>query len=227
MYNLLADSFKLQPLSIQARTNLFEKISITASGITMPYTTNSRGDFVDKLIWTKKPFSLGTLTSGNVAIQTSFKGGDKKEKLPNTTDQNILTNNTSGMPLDEYISKNPGEFANFNIPWSLSFSYALTYSRALNSNYNGYTGTISQNISFNGTLNLTPKWQLGGSGYYNITTGEINGVSIYITREMHCWQMAINLSPVGKYRFFNITISPKSGILRDLKINRTRYFYDL
>ena len=232
-YNLLADSFKLQPFSIQARTNLFDKINITASGTTMPYTTNSRGDFVDKLIWTKKPLSLGTLTSGNIAIQTSFEGGDKKEKLPNTTDQNILTNNTSGMPLDEYqqeaqyISKNPGEFANFNIPWSLSFSYALTYFRALNSNYTGYTGTISQNISFNGTLNLTPKWQLGGSGYYNITTGEINGVSIYITREMHCWQMAINVSPVGKYRFFNITISPKSGILRDLKINRTRYFYDL
>jgi LPS-assembly protein len=44
---------------------------------------------------------------------------------------------------------------------------------------------------------------------------------------MHCWQMAINISPVGKYRFFNISINPKSSILRDLKVNRTRYFYDL
>ncbi|MGG9962875.1 putative LPS assembly protein LptD [Ferruginibacter sp. SUN106] len=232
-YNLLADSFKLAPFSIQARTNLFEKISITASGTTMPYVTNSRGDFVDKLVWTKRPFSLGTLTSGNIALQTSFKGGDKKEKLPNTTDQNMQNANNAGMPLDEYqqeasyISKNPGEFANFNIPWSISFSYALTYFRSLNADYSGYKGNIAQNISFTGTLNLSPKWQLGGSGYYNITTGEINGVSMYITREMHCWQMAINLSPVGKYRFFNITISPKSSILRDLKINRTRYFYDL
>ncbi|WP_460551632.1 putative LPS assembly protein LptD [Ferruginibacter profundus] len=232
-YNLLADSFKLAPFSIQARTNLFEKISITASGTTMPYVTNSRGDFVDKLVWTKRPFSLGTLTSGNIALQTSFKGGDKKEKLPNTTDQNMQNANNAGLPLDEYqqeasyISKNPGEFANFNIPWSISFSYALTYFRSLNADYSGYKGNIAQNISFTGTLNLSPKWQLGGSGYYNITTGEINGVSMYITREMHCWQMAINLSPVGKYRFFNITISPKSTILRDLKINRTRYFYDL
>ncbi len=230
-YNLLADSFKLQPFSIQARTNLFDKINITASGTTMPYQTNSRGDFVDKLVWTKKPFSLGTLTSGNIAVQTSFKGGDKKEKLPTENINNLAS--TSGMPLDEYqqeasyISKNPAEFANFNIPWSLSFSYALTYFRALNSTYTGYTGTISQNVSFTGTLNLSPKWQIGGSGYYNITTKEINGVSMYITREMHCWQMAINISPVGKYRYFNISISPKSGILRDLKINRTRYFYDL
>ncbi|MBS1513178.1 MAG: LPS-assembly protein LptD [Bacteroidetes bacterium] len=231
-YNLLADSFKLQPFSIQARTNLFEKVSITANGTTMPYQTDSRGAFIDKVVWRKKPFSLGTLTSGNIALQTSFKGGDKKEKLPNTNDPNML-NNTSGMPQDEYqqeaqyISKNPGEFANFNIPWSLSFSYALTYIRTLKTDYSGYYGQISQNVSFNGTLNLTAKWQIGGSGYYNITTGEINGVSMYLTREMHCWQMAINISPVGKYRYFNISISPKSGILRDLKINRTRYFYDL
>ena len=231
-YNLLADSFKMQPLSISARTNLFDKVSITASGTTSPYRTNARGDFIDKLIWSQKPFSLGTLTSGNVAVQTSFKGGDKKEKLPNTTNPNMM-NNTSGMPADEYqqeaayISKNPGEFANFNIPWSLSFAYALTYFRQLNSTYSGYSKTVSQNISFTGTLNLSPKWQIGGSGYYNITTKEINGVSMYITREMHCWQMAINISPVGKYRYFNFTISPKSGILRDLKINRTRYFYDL
>jgi len=232
-YNLLADSFKLQPFSISARTNLFDKINISASGSTMPYRTNSRGQFIDKYIWSKKPWSLGTLTNGNISLQTSFKGGDKKEKLPNT---NPLANDptqTSGMPNDEYqqeanyISKNPGEFANFNIPWSLSFAYALTYNRQQDVDYKGYTGVIAQNVSWQGTLNLTAKWQIGLSGYYNITTKEVGSISMYLTREMHCWQMAINISPVGKYRFFNITINPKSSILRDLKVNRTRYFYDL
>jgi hypothetical protein len=230
-YNLLADSFKLSALSIQMRTNLFDKISITAGGVTMPYQTNSRGDFIDKVIWRKKPFSLGTLTSANVSLQTSFKGGDKNEKLP--ADQNQQMNNTSGMPVDEYqqeaayMSNNPGEFANFNIPWSVSFSYALTYSRVQKSNFNGYDASFSQNVNWNGTLGLTKKWQLGINGFYNITTKELGSISMYLSREMHCWQMSINISPVGRYRFFNITISPKSGILRDLKVNRTRYFYDL
>jgi LPS-assembly protein len=48
---------------------------------------------------------------------------------------------------------------------------------------------------------------------------------MYISREMHCWQLSINVTPVGLYRTFNFTISPKSGILRDLRLNRTRYFY--
>ncbi len=230
-YNLLADSFKLSALSIQMRTNLFDKVSITAGGTTMPYQTNSRGDFIDKVIWRKKPFSLGTLTSANISLQTSFKGGDKNEKLP--ADKNQQINNTSGMPLDEYqqeaayMGNNPAEFANFNIPWSVSFSYALTYSRTRKINYSGYDASFSQNVNWNGTLGLTKKWQLGINGFYNITTQELGSVSMSLSREMHCWQMAINISPVGKYRFFNITISPKSGILRDLKVNRTRYFYDL
>jgi len=233
-YNLLADSFRLQPFSISARTNLFDKVSITASGVTQPYITDSRGNFVDQLIWTKKPISLGTLTNANISLQTSFKGGDKKEKLAtDPTNPNLMNNNTSGMPLDEYqqeaqyISKNPGEFANFNIPWSLSLSYALTYNRVLNDDYSNYKGRIDQNVSWTGTLNLSPRWQIGLSGYYNITTKELGSISMYLTREMHCWQMAINISPVGRYRFFNISISPKSAILRDLKVNRTRYFYDL
>jgi LPS-assembly protein len=230
-YNLLADSFKLSPFSINIRTNLFEKIAINISGTTMPYQTNSRGDFIDKPVWSKKPFSLGTLMNGTATIQTSFKGGDKSEELPNNPAQQ--QNNTSGMPYDEYqqemayISNNPGEFANFNIPWSLSFGYSLSYNRVRNSNFIGYTSSINQSVQFSGTLNLTSKWQMGASGFYNITTGEISGVSMYLTREMHCWQMSINIAPVGANRFFNITINPKSGLLRDLKINRTRYFYDL
>ncbi len=232
-YNLLADSFKLQPFSIQARTNLFEKINITAGATAVPYLTNSRGEFIDKVVWSKKPLSLGKITSANIAVQSSFKGGDKNEKLPVDNNNPNQVNPISGLPLDEYqqeasyISNNPGEFANFNIPWSINFSYALSYFRERKADYSGYKGSISQNINWSGTLNLTAKWQIGLNGYYNITTKELGSLSMYLTREMHCWQMAINISPVGKYRFFNISISPKSGILRDLKINRTRYFYDL
>jgi len=41
---------------------------------------------------------------------------------------------------------------------------------------------------------------------------------------MHCWQLSINVTPIGMYRSFSITVNPKSGILRDLKINRSRTF---
>ena len=232
-YNFLEDSFKLKPFNLSMRTNLFDKISISAGAIVVPYLTNSTGEFIDKLVWTKK-IALGKLTSANIAMQTQFKGGDKKEKLPvNNNLQNNQLNTISGLPLNEYqqeaayINNNPAEFANFNIPWSFSLSYSFNYNRVPNGLGTGYKGYVTQNANWSGTLNLTPKWQIGLNGSYNITQKELGMISMYLTREMHCWQMAINISPVGKYRSFNISISPKSGLLRDLKINRTRYFYDL
>ncbi len=231
-YNMMADSFRLSSFNISARTNLFDKISITANAVVDPYQTNSRGDRINKLIWAKKPLSLGTLMGGNISLQSQFRGGDKKEKLPSEQVQQQM-NPMTGMPLDEYqqeaalIQNNPGQYANFNIPWSINLSYSLQYSRVRKYDYSGYTSEISQNVNWGGTLNLTPKWQLGMNGFYNITEKDLGTISMNISREMHCWQMNINVSPVGRYRFFNISISPKSGLLRDLKINRTRYFYDL
>lgn len=231
-YNFLQDSFQLSPFNINMRTNLFEKISISASAVVVPYLTGSNGEFIDKLVWNRK-VALGKLTSANIAIQSQFHGGDKDEKLPVNNQMNSQLNSVSGLPLNEYqqeaayISNNPGEFANFNIPWSISFSYAFTYNRIPNGLGTGYTGFFSQNVSWTGSLNLTPKWQIGVNGAYNITLKDLGMISMYLSREMHCWQMAINISPVGRYRSFNISISPKSGLLRDLKINRTRYFYDL
>ena len=232
-YNFLKKSFKLEPFNLSVRTNLFDKISISGNASFMPYLTDSVGNFIDKSIWRKKILALGKLTNASIALQTQFKGGDKNEKLPVNNLQNNELNAISGLPLNEYqqeaayISNNPGEFANFNIPWSISFSYAFSYNRVPNGFGTGYKGSISQNVNWTGTLNLTSKWQIGLNGSYNITQKELGMISMYLTREMHCWQMAINISPVGKYRSFNISISPKSGLLRDLKINRSRYFYDL
>ena len=233
-YNFLQDSFKISPLSISFRTNLFDKISINANASTMPYQTNANGDFIDKLIFAKKPWSLGTLTSGNISVSSSFSGGDKKQTQPNPlTNQQTLTNPISGMPLDEYqqeaayITNNPGQFANFNIPWSVNFAYSLQFNRTRNTNFVGYRTDFSQNISGGGSLNLTPKWQIGLNGSFDITQKELGLISMYLSREMHCWQLSMNLSASRGNNYFNISISPKSGILRDVKINRTRYFYDL
>jgi LPS-assembly protein len=235
-YNLLADSFKFSALNFNFRTNLFEKINIGIYGNTMPYVrnVNRNSGFEDKPIWAKKPLSLGTLTNASISVQTTFKGGDKKEQQVNPlTQQQLKTNPVSGMPLDEYqqeaayITNNPGQYANFNIPWSVNLSYNFNYTNSFNSFNKSFQKTTSQNINGGGSLNLTPKWQIGLNGSFDITQKQLGLITMYLTREMHCWQMSMNLSSSKGNNYFNISISPKSGILRDLKINRTRYFYDL
>jgi hypothetical protein len=233
-YNFFADSlsFPLSDFPVSLRSNLFNKINITASGVLDPYEIDAQGRRIKTLIWRNKILSLGRLISGNISLSTSLQGGNKKDASKKTE----LTSNTNdvndlGYTQDQYdaeaayIRNNPGEFADFSIPWSVNFSYALTYSKSFIVP-TGYVKTFSQNVSFGGTLGITKKWQAAVNGYYNITQGQINTISGSLSRDLHCWQMSISLSPVGIYRFFSISISPKSTLLRDLKVNRTRYFYN-
>ena len=230
-YNFFADSFRFSPISLNASTNLFSKVNVTASSSYNLYEVNSQGQPINKLIWDRKPLSLGRLMSGNLSLSSQFQGGNKKTGTEGGLKPGYDNNNYNNqLPPGEsnedlaYIRNNPGEFADFNIPWSVNFSYALTLSRIFYIGQ-GFKSSVSQNVSFNGTLNLTAKWQLGINGSYNITLGQLVPLSISVSRDLHCWQMSINVSPVGYNRFFSINISPKSPILRDLKINRTRQIF--
>jgi hypothetical protein len=224
-YNLVADSFRLSPLSFYVRSNLFEKINITANATLDPYEFDARGFRRDKLLWTGTNFSLGRITNGSVAISTSFRskskdGKTQEERLPY---DEFMTPEDQQRQLD-MVRSNPGEYTDFNIPWSVQLSYSLNFSRQFISSYTDITTQVYSNVSINGDFSLTERWKMGGSSYFDFTTAKIQTLSMFISREMHCWQMSINLNPIGLYRSFNITISPKSGILRDLRVNRTRSF---
>lgn len=231
-YNFLKDTLKFSTFSISARTNLFNKINITTNAVIDPYDVDpSNGRTINKLLWAKKP-TLGRFVSGSVSISTQFQGGDqsKKKQQPQNNPNQMINQNT-GMPLDEYdmemayVTNNTAAYTDFSLPWSLSFSYSLQFSRQFQSAKLGFVNNLDQNTNWNSTLKLTEKWQLGINGYYNITQKKLGTLSMSIAREMHCWQMSINVSPVGIYRYFNFTISPKSGILRDVKVNKSRTFY--
>ncbi|MBL7696684.1 MAG: LPS-assembly protein LptD [Chitinophagaceae bacterium] len=227
-YNLMADSFALSNISLYVRSTLFDKVNLTAGATVDPYKTDRFGDRVDTLAWKGGKFSLGQITSGNIAISTSFQS-KKKENAPEEED--VIDENMPPLTMEEqmsqveYARQNPSEFADFNIPWSVNISYSLSFYRRFKRDYTGFETEINSNASIGGDFNLTPRWKMGLNSYYDFKTSKIQMLTMFISREMHCWQMSINVTPVGIYRSFNITISPKSGILRDLRINRTRSFY--
>jgi LPS-assembly protein len=227
-YNLIPspnDSFPLSNISIYARSTLFEKINITANANLDPYQIDSFGFRRARLMLADNKLHPGRITNASIAVSTSFQSQSKdgktdKERLPK---DDYMTPDEQQRQL-EYVRSNPAEYTDFNIPWSLQLSYSLSYSKQLGADYKQISRVYS-NLSVNGDFSLTPRWKIGGNTYYDFTTSQIQTLTMFISREMHCWQMSINLTPVGLYRSFNITINPKSGILRDLKINRSRFFY--
>jgi LPS-assembly protein len=231
-YNLLADSFALSDFNFYFRNNLFEKISLTAGANITPYQQDPKTGFrKNKYAWQGgNGFSLGHFTSGFVSINTSFKSKPKDEKKQKEKEK---FEKSKREDFDEQsremavIKNNPSEYADFNIPWSVNLAYSLQLNRQLKRDYSGFETVLTQSVNFNGDFNLTEKWKVQASGNFDIKTSKLQYLTTSISRDLHCWQLAINVTPIGIYRSFNITISPKSSMLRDLRINRTRSFYNL
>lgn len=226
-YNFVADSFKLSPFSFYLRSTLFEKINITASTTLDPYEIDNRGYRKNKLLWIGDKFNLGRITNGSIAISTQLqsKSKDGKTDKDRVKSDQFMTAEEQQRQLD-FVRQNPAEFTDFNIPWNVNLSYSLSFSRILKPDYSGFKTEVFSNISVNGDFSLSPKWKIGAQTYYDFNSSKIQTFSMFISREMHCWQMNINITPVGLFRSFNISIYPKSGILRDLRINRSRFFYN-
>ncbi len=233
-YNFVADSFKLSPFSLYARTNLFEKLNISASGTLDPYVTNEQsGVRKDRYVWQDGKLSLGRLTNASITMSTSFQSKDKKggddqrqktlDSLQSVMDQNALQ--AAQQRQLQMMRNNPGEYVDFDIPWRLDLSYSLTYTNRVIPDSGGVVKELRQYVSFNGDFSLTPKWKIGMNSGFDFTSMEIAYTNLYISRDLHCWQMSINLVPFGTYRQFSITINPKAGILRDLRLNRSRTYY--
>jgi len=223
-YNIIADSFKLAPINVTARTRLFNKLDINFGGTVDPYQYTITGQNADGTVTQRRinrynwqdGKGLGQLTSANLAFSTSFnpKARQKKE-LPK---QNL--SNMQQQEVD-FINANPSLYVDWNIPWNLSVSYNLSYSKA------GFAkSTMMQTMNFNGDISLTEKWKLGASSGFDFERKEFSFTNLNIYRDLHCWEMRINWIPFGVRQSYSLDINVKAATLRDLKMSRRRSWYD-
>lgn len=175
-------------------------------------------------------FKLGRITNGNISISSNFSSKPKDAKKAETrkklveqrlNDPNLVNDQRN---LLNYMQQNPGDFVDFNIPWQMNVGYSLSFYERPKDDYSGFTKDFTSNINFNGSFNLTSKWNFSANGFFDIDTKKLQSFQMSINRDMHCWQLSISVTPVGLYRFFSFSISPKSPLLQDLKINRSRSF---
>ena len=226
-YNMFADSNKLSDIAIYMGTTLFNKINITASTSLTPYTLNKYGQRTAKYSWQGPDgFSIGSFNNASVSINTSLQSKKKDEKKTTaaTNTDNTYYNPEEDLRQQEYIRNHPAEFTDFNVAWTLSASFSFNLAKIPKLDYTGFTTSTNASVNLQGDFSLTPKWKLGGTTYVDARTSKIQQFTMFISRDLHCWQMSINITPVGLYPSFSININPKSAILRDLKVNRTRSF---
>ncbi|MEP6736180.1 MAG: putative LPS assembly protein LptD, partial [Chryseolinea sp.] len=232
-YNIIADSFKLAPISIAANTNLLDNLlNLNVSAILDPYyiqTTysrpaNSTSDELslkterrmNNLAW--KTGSIGRVTSATMAISSNLN--PKARQSQNKSREKI---GKSELPEQEkqFLLQNPDAYVDFDVPWSMNLAYNLSYNHSINMN-----PTITQTVNMSGDVSISASWKITYSSGYHFESKAFTQTNLGIARDIHCWTMRLNWTPFGKFQSYNFTIAVKSSVLQDLKLERRKPFFD-
>jgi hypothetical protein len=230
-YNYAAPHFKWSPLALTAQSSFFKKkVNLSASSSFDPYLMGPSGTDIEKYEVNHNE-RLARLTNANLSIGTSLHSKDKNAGKPKVS--------TKGSPEElEHINKNPDQYIDFNMRWSLSVNYILNYSKTGTADLTSIspitdfptrallTNTVTQTLKFNGDVNLTPKWKIGFTSGYDLVKNGISYTNITVHRDLHCWEMLFNWIPYGPRQSYSVDIKVKSAVLQDLKLSRRREWYD-
>ncbi|MDB5272182.1 MAG: hypothetical protein JWO58_549 [Chitinophagaceae bacterium] len=209
-YNFAAKAFNLSNITLSARTRLFNMFDVSFNSSFDPYEYRldsigyTTGSIYQTRINTIKP----KLSQYSLSI-----GGNFNPKAKNNPPK-IVPNAQNEAELN-MINRFPERYIDFKIPWSLSMNYSINYSKV------GYNPqSFTQSLSANGNISLTEKWKLTITSGYDFVAQGLTYTTIGITRDLHCWQMAMTIVPFGARQSYFFTISAKSSILQDLKLTK-------
>jgi len=222
-YDFARDSMNLSFINIQGRTKIWKNMSLMYSSRWDPYAVDANGDRINKFEWdVNRRLLRMDNTSWNLSFNLKFGDKDfkkKKEKdAPQATEDQL-----------EEINANPDDYVDWNIPWSLNLAYNFTYTNSLT--YINWVKqpdrSVVQTLSFNGQINITPKWKFSMRSGWDFTNNQLSYTSINLYRDLHCWEMRFSWIPIGARQSWNFSINVKASVLQDLKLNKKKDFRDI
>jgi hypothetical protein len=206
-YNLIAEQFNLSNISINARTKI-AGTSININATLDPYALNEKGVRINEYMWNNANgiSKLGRIVNVSTGYSFSYSSDKFKKAI-------------SGDNTDEKKPNEPNKPANsfyepFDMPWRVSLSYTFSYT-----NPNG-TPRLMQSVSLNGNIDLTPKWKTTFSSGFDFMAMKITHTKMTIIRDLHCWTMSFDFSPISSRPYYMFTIRANASMLKDLKVER-------
>jgi hypothetical protein len=211
-YNLAADSLRLSPLSMNFRTSIGTRFSISGNSQFHWYAFDRQLGRVVNRFQVSETGSLLRFINFRVNVSTSLRGGSGRS-LPRYDFHDLHSPmNPYGASVRYYdYYHRPA----IDMPWDISLSWDFSYDESDPRNIRRRS-----NIRANASLNLTEKWNIRASGGYDIFTGDFTTPQIVITRDLHCWEMFFSWVPTGFNQHYRLEVRVSAAHLSDLKLSK-------
>jgi lipopolysaccharide assembly outer membrane protein LptD (OstA) len=217
-YNFLAlNQMYLSVIPISATTTLFKVINLTFGTTYDPYLYRKDSISANGTVYQTR-LNPKTLTSSERSVYEFKRAQLYSLNISANLNPKALKPKTSTKgPKSEldFINANPNLYLDFNIPWNLNIMFNANYSK---------TGFAKENttksLTLSGDLRITQNWKVAFTTGYDFVQKGVSYTTLTINRDLHCWQASFNVVPFGTRQSYFFTLSAKSSILQDLKLNK-------
>jgi hypothetical protein len=214
-YDFTKDSMNLSDLSLNLRISPVEWLNIVASSTFSPYDwVDSTGKTLSAYAFSNDRF--GRFMRNDITTTLTLTSQESRKRL-NDTEDAISKNWNADF---NYYNLHPEYLIDFEIPWKLSFSHV--YSIFANTNKtveNNLDYEQLQTLVLNGDVSFTKRWKLSGIINLDLQQREITNARLSLSRNMHCWALSFNWTPIGGNKSFLLSIRNTSSIFQDAKFD--------
>lgn len=217
-YNFAADSFQMSNISVNARTNILQRIDINFQTFYDPYSYTLLSKDGNNVIQQRNKERL--------LRETSTQKKSKSYTLSiglnlNPSNRRTFKNKTIA---DDQLKQSESyefDYVDFKIPWNLFIAYNANYSKV------GFAPELfTQALTFRGSVGISQKWKIEFNSGYDLKNKGFSFTQINIYRDLHCWEMRLSWIPFGLRQSYSFDINVKASVLQDLKLNRKRDWRD-
>lgn len=234
-YNFLAEQFKMQTVSLNMSTSLFNKISLSASAGLDPYAVDSKGTRINEFAIAngQGPLRLTNL-SASASYSLSGKGtinGNDGSKSSAGGAASYYQRNYYHPVTGEYIPGGWLYYTNPNVPWSfnLSSSFVLTKSYSYDSELEKLqkVNRITATLSASGNIKLTPKLSINMTSGFDFVALKPTTTQISAQYDLHCFNIDVSWIPLGTWKSYSFRIAANAAALADLlRFRKSDSFWD-
>ncbi|MDP1675777.1 MAG: putative LPS assembly protein LptD, partial [Bacteroidota bacterium] len=215
-YNFVADTLKFSQISTSFRTDIGTILGIGGSANFNLYEFDQTAKTRVNRYLIEQGKGIAQLTYFSLSLSTSLRG---EKKLPETQqdvdDSARVADNERNQNFSGYKGIYDSPEPDFSIPWSLSLSFNFSQSQD-NPNQKFRSANVSGSLDFN----LTENWKFTASSSYDIVSKQFAAPQMNISRDLHCWLMNFQWSPIGPYSGYRFEIKVKAPQLQDIKLTK-------
>ncbi len=212
-YNFAAEKYKWSVFSVNAQSSFFDnKLNVNSSLTIEPYQIVF-ADGSDTGIRTE---NFGHFSLQGFNLQLSYPMSDaifgKKEDLSKKYKK-------KGEIRNENYYFDDDNYAHYIPTWTLNVNANYAYTRGLSR-----LGTKVATVGLDGSIKLTPYWNINGSTNYDIVNKTLAYTRLGFSRDQRSFTITFNWVPFGQYKVYDFFIGIKANILKDAVKYKERSF---